>query len=80
MSGCKSGSKNGSKSGSKSGCKSGSKNGSKSGSKSGCKSGSSLCPPDLKAMLPRPYVVRRATHTSLSMPRVVCLIILFLQK
>ncbi len=28
----------------------------------------SLCPPDLKAVLPQPYVVRRATHSSLSMP------------
>ena len=28
----------------------------------------SLCPPDLKRMLPQPYVIRRATRTSLSMP------------
>ena len=27
-----------------------------------------LCPPDLKAFLPQPYVVRRATRSSLSMP------------
>ncbi|XP_072017132.1 uncharacterized protein [Amphiura filiformis] len=28
----------------------------------------SLCPPNLKALLPKPYVIRRATRTSLSMP------------
>ena len=28
----------------------------------------SLCPPDLKALLPQPYVVRRATRSSVSMP------------
>ena len=28
----------------------------------------SLCPPDLKALLPQPFVVRRATRSSLSMP------------
>ena len=28
----------------------------------------SLCPPDLKALLPKPFLVRRATRSSLSMP------------
>ena len=28
----------------------------------------SLCPADLKGMLPQPYVIRRATRTSLTMP------------